>query len=67
MDCKSIESSFKDHYMESPKTGKVKLRFFENKNTSFRIFITKLQDNKNLLEINKKTTVNQLETYLIFS
>jgi hypothetical protein len=63
MDCKSIESSFKDHDMESPKTGEVKFSFFGNNNTYFRVFITKLQDNENFLEINKKTTVNQLVTY----
>lgn len=54
MDCKSIESSFKDHDMESPKTGEVKFSFFGNNNTYFRVFITKLQDNENFLVINKK-------------
>jgi hypothetical protein len=63
MDCKLMESSFEEHNLKLPKTGKVIFRFINNNNEVVRLFITKLEDNYNFLEENQPTTSNQLVVF----
>ena len=64
MECKLIESSFEEHNLKLPKTGKVIFRFINDNNEVVRIFITKLEDNFNFLEESIPTTSNQLVIFL---
>jgi hypothetical protein len=58
-----MESSFEEHNLKLPKTGKVIFRFINNNNEVVRLFITKLEDNYNFLEENQPTTSNQLVVF----